>query len=137
MNIKHSKFSQFYLQHYKIIYTGNATEPTKKISVPDNGGNGFLSKLFINGMYGYGILGGQGINLSQLNRSLDNIGYSKLPDEMYLSLGGGGYIILNEIALGAEGAMHWREGKNSKIDGKSYHASLNTAYFLGKMGFII
>lgn len=71
----------------------------------------------------YASFGNSIINIKNLNSRLENLGYSKMPDN-FISIGGGSHAISDGLVIGGEG--YRIDGK--KIKSKDYETSISIFY---------
>ncbi len=86
----------------------------------------------LKGVMGYFMTGGNKLDIKSLNSRLKNNGHSNISDE-FISIGGGGHVIINKVIIGGEG--HWLIGKEET--GGGYNNSINSGYGLLNLGYLI
>jgi len=84
---------------------------------------------------GYLMLGASLIDLEALKASLDNEGYSTF-EHLFISLGGGGYQIINGVLVGGEGHGLTGRRETTPSSGK-YKTSLSGGYGLLNVGYLV
>ena len=85
----------------------------------------------------YGSLGYKKIDLDDLNNTLAAQGYNALPED-YVSLGLGGFFMIDKVVLGGETNFLWREGKDSTLSsGSTIKGSFSALEAVGTAGFLL
>ncbi len=86
----------------------------------------------IKGGKGYFMLGGNIIDIQNLNSRLETKGYPKFSDK-FISLGGGGHSIIGKVIIGGEGhGLIKKEASN-----ENYKSSLGVGYGFFDLGYIV
>jgi hypothetical protein len=82
---------------------------------------------------GYFMVGGNIIDMKALNSSLESKGYSKISDNNFISLGGGGNWVVSNVIVGGE--SHGLIGR--EVTSGSYKTSLSAGYGFFNLGYIV
>lgn len=87
----------------------------------------------LSGGSGYFIFGHNVLDIENFNTALKNNGYKTLSND-FVSFGGGGHIVIDDLVIGGEG--HSLVGKEENI-GKGYKASISAGYGFFNIGYVV
>jgi hypothetical protein len=86
---------------------------------------------------GYFMIGGNQLDMDDLNRRLMANGFTRFSDD-YISLGGGGHAIVNErIIIGGEGHALLGRTKSSTVVNVDYGSKLSAGYGFFDLGYVV